>query len=484
MPARGSVASIITAVLVLAAAAPAIADHEPPPPWPRHDRIYLMAAGTEYLHWTVDPTDPELDQGLVVRHCGATRTQGIPGHSKPCLTGGLGLDRTHNLYFVQASLFETRPAWSPTDPLRFHFELEVDSLSPYDVRLVLQQGTGAIESPPATEVSPGVWEGELGAGGPLGTMPVEYLGVRISTQSQAVTMRLKTGGESWIELPEPVGAKGVPDLVRDDTYAPAPNALSSDTHTLRFNDEAWESWSFTGDAAEIRTFDLDLPDRAVALYAWADLFDTPFLYDVRRGRPADVRKVLDGVGLRLLRDGAEIEHGDGPIDAQGVGTMAGTSLLAGSYELEVHAYNETDDPLPYTAHVVAVYGDRTLASIRSRAPSHEHFRLPVIAACPRAMQAIPVTPEVTTFHMDLDWETDAPGVPSWTIRYDMPQVGGSPCSEGGIGDNVRFTVPGERVWFMGATPAYDSLHVSPYDTVFDFHVRYTYTAPPEEHDEV
>jgi len=479
MPVRTIVAVLATLLL----AVPARADHEPPPPWPEHDRIYLMASGTEYLHWTVDPTDPELDQGLTVRTCGATRTQGVPGHSKPCLTGGLGLDRTHNLYFAPASLLETPFSWSAADPLRFHFELEVEASQPYTVHGVLQLGAGLATSEPATEVAPGVWEGAITSGAPFGNAPVEYVGVRVASQSPSVTMRIKTGGESYLELPQTVGAKAVPDLLREDVYAPEPTSYASSTRTLRFNDDAWQAWTFTGDAGEVATFDLDLPAPAVALVAWAELYDSPFLYDVRRGRPADARRGLDGVAVRLLRDGEEVAHGAGPYIGEGIGSMAATGIGTGALGLEVSGLDQTDDPLPYEAHLVAVYGDRTLASMRWRSPADYDFRIPSIASCPAAIEPFPVTPEVTTFHVDLDWDTAAAGVPSWTLRYDMPGVGAFPCSEGGTGDNVRFTVPGERVWYVGGTPAYDSLHVSAFDTVFDFEVRYAYTPPPKEHEE-
>jgi hypothetical protein len=43
---------------------------------------------------------------------------------------------------------------------------------------------------------------------------------------------------------------------------------------------------------------------------------------------------------------------------------------------------------------------------------------------------------------------------------------------------VRFTIPGERVAYLGATPAYDATFYPPWDAVFRMEVRYSYTPPP------
>jgi hypothetical protein len=61
----------------------------------------------------------------------------------------------------------------------------------------------------------------------------------------------------------------------------------------------------------------------------------------------------------------------------------------------------------------------------------------------------------------------------------MPSLGVIQCGDMGLGDRIRFTFPeDEGVWRLGATPAYDSLHVSNQDTVHEMQAVYTYSPAP------
>jgi hypothetical protein len=87
-----------------------------------HDRIYLLGADTDYLHWSVDPTDPELAMSTIVRQCGLYDVWGVPEQSKPCLSSLNGANRTFNIFFLPGSLLDQPVTWNAASPLRFHVE--------------------------------------------------------------------------------------------------------------------------------------------------------------------------------------------------------------------------------------------------------------------------------------------------------------------------------------------------------------------------
>jgi len=475
-------------VTLLAVLGPATAwgSHEPPPPWPRHDRIYLMASSTDYRYWTVDRNDPELDVESITARCGLANVNGIPERSKPCLQGLPlpGQERLYGMFFFPAAHFEQPLSWSASSPLRFHFALDVDALGQaYTVRFVMQRGGSIFESAAATEVAPGIFEGTMGSGSPMDLLTINLMAVRVRTSAEQVTMTLHTRGKSWIDLPEPVGARGVPELLAESTYEPAPSSFETPSRTLHFNDGDWSTTSYTGDLSATRTFDLTLERSPSALVVWAEAFDSQFVYDVIRGRDPDPRKLTDGVGVRLLQDGVLIEYGGPAAAGQGASALAVVGIEPGTYTIEVNGQSETDEPLPFKAYAVAVYGGRTLASMAWRFPAPNSVRALSVGLCPGGYQPVPITPEATSFHVDLDWDTEAIGVPGWTLGFDLPGVGSFPCSEAGNGDWVRFTIPSRQdVFWMGPTPSRDRSFVSSNDTVFEMEVRYAYTAPPPEHE--
>lgn len=477
-------AGLLIVVVVLGSALPAAAAHEPPPPWPEHRRIYFAATTNGSSYWTVDPNDPELSAARLVQRCGTAESWRVTDPQKPCFSGGIGEDRIYSTFFSPATLFEDPPAWGPSAPLRFHLDLDIEALAEYQVSVVLQQGTELRESSPATEISPGIFEGAF----PTPPAPWEgsavLFGIRVQTSSERLITDLRLRGASWLELPDPVGAKAVTDLIAADTHRPGPTSFVTDTRGFTFNDAQWESWSFQGELGETQSFELELPARAEAVVAWVEMWDSSFTQSAVREGSVDQRKVTDGGAVRLLGGGEEVAHSPGPYLGHGTAGLAALDVAAGPVTLEVSRLGFTDEPITFSAHAVAVFGDRTLASMRWRSLGDATFRLPVVASCPNPFEPFPVTDEVRSWRVDLDADTDAPGLPAWTISYELPGVGVFPCGEEAGGDWVRFTLPGEEVWHVAATPAKHGQFVSAFDTSFDWEVRYTYTAPPEEHEAV
>lgn len=147
--------------------------------------------------------------------------------------------------------------------------------------------------------------------------------------------------------------------------------------------------------------------------------------------------------------------------------------------MTVDSANEDEtQSIPFTVHVLEIRGERTLRTMRWKFMQVDSLRLPSVGVCPASAEPVPATDEVRSIGLDLDWSSAAVGVPAWTIRFDLPNVGSFPCGEAGTGDELRLTVPSEQVWYVGATPSQDSLHVSAYDTTFELQASYVYSALP------
>ncbi|HVL82422.1 MAG TPA: hypothetical protein VM840_12610 [Actinomycetota bacterium] len=477
--------ALLATLVLLSMAVPAVAGHREPPPPPEVDRLYLLGAATDYLYWGSDPDDPELDQRSIVRRCG--ESWGIPGRSKPCLHGSsVSGESSYGIFFFPATKLEGEGRWPYGSPLRFHLELDVSSFRPYTVHLFIQHDSALIESPPAREAAPGVYEGTIDDIGGFRPDQVTLLGVRVITDSPQVTMELGARGASYVDLPGPLPARNVPQLRAEDTHAPAPSSFRTTARAFTFNDEHWSTWSFEGDTRQTRTFELDMEEDAVAIVAWAELWHTPLVHDAFRGRPLDVSKLTDGAGLSVRREGEDVTHTPAAYLTEGGPAVASGRVAAGRLSIEVEpAWQDGDTP--YQVHLVAIHGDRTLRSMRWTRAGKSYLRTPLAAGCGAETVPFPVPPEVTTFEVDLDWDSEALTMPGWTLSFDLPTVGWFPCSESGTGDRVRFTVPGPDVWYVGATPAWDRTMVTLEDTVFDYEVRYTHTGPPppeEDEEEV
>ena len=447
---------------------------------PQSDRLYLLAADTDYLYWGADPADPELGVGSVSRVCGGNYA-GVD--SKPCLIGtdAPNATRSYNLFFLPGTALDERITWSTSEPVRFHLEGAINTGGvPHTVHFVLQKSTGVVVSEAATQTSPGVWDGQITVGGPLNLTDVNILGVRVVTRAPAATVDLRLAGRSYLQLPRPFAMHGVPDLVRADTYEPEPNSFQTATRTFAFNDRAWAVQSFTGRTGAVREYSFDLPAKSEVLLAWVEVSDTSFVQSVGSGSP-DPQKALQGASITLRRNGEELDHSGGGTGTGGIGTEALSILdvTAGPLTMTVDSANENEDQsVPFNLHVLEVRGERTLAMMRWRFMHNASLRLPVTATCPGSFEPLPMTDEVRSVGLDLDWESVSP-LPKYTIRFDLPGVGSFPCSEAGTGDELRFTLPrAEQILYLGATPAYNATYASAYDTTFEMTARYVYTAPP------
>lgn len=445
-----------------------------------HQRVYLLGADTGDLYWSVDPTDEELRKSPMGFTCGAETATGRQP-TAPCFTFNdiVTGETVYNLFASPATLLDEHLLGAA--PTRFRFTLDVLSPLPYTVQAVVQEDTSTSVSAVATEVSPGVWEGELADLTPFdGT--VNLVGVRVRTFAPSVRLTLGTGGESWFELPQPVAARAVPALRDADTSKTAPSSYSGAHRTMRFNDGDWTASEFAGDLGQQRNFDLNLPRDAGIVVAWVETYDTPIVYDALRGRGEDPRKLDNAPGLTLLRGGAEVASGwNNGFTGIGHDSLAAFDVAAGPLVLRVDRPSFDPDRssnLPYELHIVAVHGPRTLAGMRWRFASQGDSSTPAFARCNHAQQPVPVTDNVTTFDVELDWDTEAVLDPRWTLSYFLPTLGDAPCGESNVGDRIRFTLPSEqRVWLLGPVPTHGGLHESNFDTVFEMDVTYTY-APP------
>lgn len=457
----------LVTILPLFAAAPASAG--------AHQRFYLLGSSTDYLRWSVDPADPELDQRTIVRACSVTGTWGVPD-SKPCLGGVSSNGRSfQHLFFDPGTQLLENLTWTTAAPLTYHFELDVDQAPDAVISLVLQVDGGTLESAPATQVAPGVYEGSLKPGYTIKPSDTLFFGIRVETRLPHAVMRLKARGSSWIESPVAVQAKSVPELIADDTYRPAASSFAGDLRELTFNDTNWTAASFSGTSGTTRDFPVAIPKDAVSVIAWAEMYEDPFVREARRLSDPDPRNGIDGISVTLQRGTTRLATSNGPYYAQGHSAAVALDVTAGPLTLRVTGSDRTGDPLPYRAFVVAIQGPKTLASMRWTTGVDYALRVPGTASCPWGQEQMPVTDNVATFIVDLDWDGETLGHGGWTLGYTIPKVGDAPCSEGGTGDQVRFTLPANKdVWAIGPTPAYDRTFVSAFDTAFELEVRYTY----------
>ncbi|MFN2544422.1 MAG: hypothetical protein ABR600_07615 [Actinomycetota bacterium] len=440
-----------------------------------YSRAYLMAdEGNEY-YWSVDPDDPELSVGTISVQCGGT-VWGTPD-AKPCLHG-TDINNKQNifaLFFLPATLFDAPTAWTSAEPIRFHLALHVTSPLPYTVHFGLQEGVAQLESDPATETAPDVWEGTLAKPGKIDGSAFVMPYVRIRTLSPVVAFDMKTAGRTWFDLPHATPGHSVPELLSRSTYHPEAQSFSTPQRSFTFNDSQWKVETFTGDLTVARSFDISLDRDAEFLYAWAEDYESPLVYDLAKGRSPESRKATEGLTLELAQNGERLDRTTGS-PGKGSTTSSAPDVPAGAAQLTVTPVG-TQASSAYKAYVLEVFGPRTLASFRETFTA-DTMRAVTIATCPAGTEPVPVTEEVTTFSVDLDWDTVAPGLPKWTLRYGLPGVGDFPCGEFGTGDRMRFTYPTDQVWWMGATTSQDSMTVSHFDTVFELKVRYAYTPLP------
>ncbi|MDQ3991077.1 MAG: hypothetical protein M3245_02040 [Actinomycetota bacterium] len=461
-------------LLVAAVAAvgqPALAGHDSA----AYDRAYLLADTGDFLWWSFDPAEEGANLRLVERRC--PELVWGPG-AKPCLVGSSGLDtRTFSLWFDQRARVDEAVTWSATNPLRFRLALVVDPPVPVPVvRLAYADGSTHVQSAPATEVAPSVWEGTLTEGAPIEPGERGQLGVRLSyTGAAAAVVRLRTDGSSWIAFPEPVRGRSLGDLKRLSPDAPQAQTVRTFRKAFRFNDGEWELRSFTGDLAQTRSFTHTLSRRAAAVFGWTETGRGPMVQRVVRDRKPETAHAGPYSQTHLLQDGEILDHGVG-FDDMG-DTATALDVAAGQVELRVDSSGGAGAPDPYEAHLLVVYGQRTLQGLRTRfTVSSVASRAPITASCPGVREPLPITPAVSAFRIEIDWDGVLPNQ-RWVPRYGLPE-GDYPCGESGTGDSVSFVNVPEGTFWFGATTSKDTLMASYRDTVLDADVRFWHDPPP------
>lgn len=430
-------------------------------------RLYMLHADSGFHYWSPDPGEPEASSLGFTRACGEYTGSICP----QALPSGF----VHLLPFLPGALPEGGLSWTPQAPLRFRFAMDVRSDVPYTVH-ALVIGGGVTESPPAVETSPGIWEGTIGGSGsaPPGTTLIFGMLVRQPTQARTgLEIDVRTAGASWFEMVPGGTVRSASELVGASNYRPEPTRLVTEERVLSFNDTDWETFSFEGDLSAERSMQIQLPRRAAIVMGWFESVSEPFTYGLTHG-DTDARKPTE-MGLVHLSSG-EQELSAARYSASAVDVSPGTLTM----RVEPQDGAESH---PYTAHLVAIYGDRTLASYRWRfeVPAVQ-VRSPVAQAYQGPQQQIPSSPEVTTFSVSIAADSASPSPNEWAIGFDVPGFYAPEAGMSGTTTPLRVVAAGERLSRVTPTPASGSVMVSAWDTVFEGEVRYAYTPCREKED--
>jgi hypothetical protein len=331
----------------------------------------------------------------------------------------------------------------------------------------MQRAAGRATSAPATEISPGVWEGTLTAAGTLGGDHLDMLVIRVTSMSPVHRMELTTGGASWIDLPRPVAAFSVPQLLARSPQPEQPQVYSSATRTVTLNDDAWQARTFTGTLDAEKTFSFDDPRPAEAVMAWVDLPDTPPLSDALSGRAPSPANAVNTPTLSINLDGANLDNGNR--------TAAAVAVPGGSFTVRV-GRSAASQATPYTLHVLSIYGERTLQQMRWRFPAGQAAFTAYGGMC-GSYHGVPTTSAATTVAVDVDASSGNPlSRNAWVPIYVIPGIGEVPCGEGDRGSEVRLLAPREDYrWRIGAAPMRrEAPVISASDTVVEMDVRWSY----------
>ena len=452
--------TLVLAVLVSGLAAPAVGAEVD------GTRVYLMHADAGFHYWSPDPAEPEASALGFSQGCSDYTGEVCVNAS----TSGFG----NTVLFFPAALPEAPISWNNQSPLRFRLAVTVDSAVPYTVHLVAEYGGFARESAAAQEAAPGVWEGELGGVGAVKQGQGLILGIRVRQPEQVRTgleFHVRTAGASWVDLPQAVPVVGASDLLAASTYRPSPSQLLTEERALWFNDRDWESFSFEGDLAADETFTVPLERKAAIVMGWVESVADPFLHGLLNGDD-NPRQPFGTAMARLLVDEGEIASDRFSAAAVDVGPgqlglMVDTDPNSGAH--------------PYRAHIVVIYGDRTLAGYRFRfdVPALM-LRTPVVSTYPEPAQPVPSTEEVTTFQVSLAADSPSPTPKAWQISFRVPDLYEAMSGLAGTASPLRVVMPGERISEFSPALASGTVMASPWDTAFEMEVRYAYTGCPVE----
>ncbi|MGH2711070.1 MAG: hypothetical protein ACRDH9_07700 [Actinomycetota bacterium] len=467
----GSVFGLVLAVLTVASPVARAVDG-----WSTHDRLYLLGSADDFFYWSVDPEDPELDLDQETRTCSTVVVKGMPGHES-CL-----------FHFLPGSLLAEPVAWGSQKPLRFHLELEVNTPGEPSVTVQLERNAPLVQAT-AAEVAPGVWEATLPGSGAIATAGWSMFTVAVTSSVPHLTASMELEGASFVELPEPVTAAGVPQLLAEEQPPPSTTRFDTPMRSFRFNDDDWRVLTFEGDLSQMREFQATLDHPAETVLAWVEAYDTGFTHDILGGRDPDARKLTETFETDLFVDGTRIAHGFNS-GVYGVGTdqTATTDVPVGALSLRVDPTaiwpTDVNHDYPYRAYILIIDGERTLSRMRWPSmfggyPGIAVTQAPLTAVCPGdPQQQIPVTDEVRTF--DVDMEVDTLGGPTsqWTLAFLLPPNSWILCGNFSRGESMRFTFPHQGTHLVGAMLQDDTTHAEWHETVFRWDVRFTYSPRP------
>lgn len=416
------------------------------------ERLYLLNAPGGTAYYSPDAQDPEAPGSGLGQRCNVFLN---PQPVRMC-----------QYSFLPAVALDAPLTWGPEAPLRFHAELSVDSPIDRTVTFFVQSGAKQHETPPATEVAPGVWEAQLSAPGAAAPGQVTVLGVRLRGTGPSVAMHLRTGGRSWVDLGRPATGSSVPELLRASPAATAPQALITAERRFAFADDDWSAWRFDGRLDADRTFKLAVPRDAAALYAWVESPGASAVHAAAGGTQPDPRWLTDHASVELRRDG--VSFGDGGNDSR-----ADNDVPAGPIEVVVRRSPQAVDA-SYVLRVVAVHGVRTLRAMRWQTTIGSSLRAGLVSVCPQTFDPVVVPEAATTYSVGLTWSSPDP-TDQWAISYDVPTVGSVVCGDRTTDTFVRLVPPrATRVALFSPRVAGDLPSASAEDTVFEFDARLAY----------
>jgi hypothetical protein len=472
---RGAVVAMTLLLVLLPLPARGVTDGQ-------YQRMYLLGNQGKFLYWSFNPAEEEASQPTMVRRCGGPTPD-------PCYRGTVNNAPFYQFSFNPLSRPTSEASWGPNAPLRFHLELAVDGpVAPTAVQLMAYTHDGLRVSDPATQVSPGVWEGALKTEGSINATQNGQFSVRVqfpvtSPPGMSPLITMGMAGASWIELPAPVTGRSVRDMRRMAPPAPAPSSFATQSRQFSFNDQNWHAHKFEGDLAATRDFTITLPRHAVGVMGIVEMFEEPAVHQaVRRGEVAPER-VTDAPTTQLVVDGVVIANGANSRTenaGRGSDTVATIDAGAGPLTLRVApAQFSTDlsaagEDNKYTAYLVVIYGERTLGQYSASYTPRHSVQTPQVraaggGACAHHSEMLPVSSAAALIT----------GSMYWTHNYTAGGFGGYPCGESGTGTEIATVMtPNARVLPYGAVLSNSAAAVSNRDVVIHETLRVVYS--PEE----
>jgi hypothetical protein len=447
----------------------------------QYQRIYLATNPGHFLYWTFNPLEADANAPTMNAECGGVGLS----RGTQCYSGTVNGEPMLQFSFNPMSRALGTVSWGPAAPLRFRLALTVEGATPTSVKMVAFTSHDLLESAPAAEVAPGIWEGEMTQAGTLGPTQLVQFSLRVTFPSTAPvqvakTITLQTAGESWLELPHAVAGRSLADMRRASPAPTQPTSFRTDLRTFTFNDGDWEAFSFEGDLSERRDFSVPLARRAAGVMGVVEMFREPAIYEAIRNGEISTERLTEAPITELVRNGVPIAAGANSRTenaGRGSDTVAAVDVGAGNLVLRVDGNQfKTDSSAAggdnsYRAYVVVMYGERTLDSYQaSYMPRHSVQTPPAktVAAgtCQHHSEMLPVPASVTAVSADITWDAVTP-THAWTHNYSSG-YGSYPCGEAGTGTEITTVMtPKARVLAYGVTLSRHTTQASQRDVVID-----------------